>query len=122
MDLTMDDRELQNLLTRWRAWSCSGGNGLGFSNSTVEHRLMCQGVTDKVTGSHDLEDEECEVLDCAISNMPSRMKKVIKLKYLFGWLNKDAAKTLNMSLASYKSFLIQSRAWLCGHLSNSKIK
>jgi len=114
----MDDKELQNLLIRWKIWSKISNNILGFSNSTVEHRLMVGGITDKITGSFENEDSQCEILDCAISKMPVRMKKVIKLKYLFGWLNKDAAKTLNMSLASYKSYLIQSRAWLCGNLSN----
>ena len=115
----MDDRELQNLLTRWRTWSRSTSNGIGWSYSTIEYRLMLEGVTQSVTGSRDKEDPECEVLDSAISRMPKKMKKIIKLKYLFGWLNKDSAIELNMSLTSYKNTLIQSRAWLCGHMSNT---
>jgi len=114
----MTDNELQNLLVLWREWSQSSNSCLGYSNSTIEYRLMSQGITAKITGSKDFENKDCEILDFAISKMPQRMKKIIKLKYLFGFLNKDAAKTLNMSLAGYKSFLIQSRAWLCGHLSN----
>lgn len=113
----MDDRELQNLLIRWRKWSRTH-NALGFKSISVEYRLMREGVTDKVTGSYEIEDIECEILDIAISKMPKSMKKIIKLKYLFGWTNKDAAKTQSMSLASYKTILITSRAWLCGHLTN----
>jgi len=117
----MDDQELQALLVRWRNWSQCHSD-LGFKSITIEYKLMREGVTNKVTGSHEIEDTDCEILDCAISRMPNRMKKVIKLKYLFGWTNKDAARTVKMSLAGYKTYLISSRSWLCGHMSNSKIK
>lgn len=115
--MKMDDKQLQALLMRWRNWSRSNFDELGYKSVTVEYELMKSGNISKQTGSKTIEDKECEELDKAIAVMPHKMKKIIKLKYLFHWLNKDAAKVLGMSLPSYKNQIVLCRSWLCGKLS-----
>ncbi len=112
----MCEREMEKLLDLWREWAdaCSQG---GFKTRTIEHQLMIEGAITRTTGSNTLESPACEQLDAAISKMPDRMKKAVKLKYLFGWTNKDAAKTLKMSISSYKNFTVRCRKWLCNEFS-----
>ena len=112
----MDDRELENLLDRWRDWSSDGAR-TGFKTRTIEHQLMIEGAVTRTTGSHVKEDPECERLDAAISAMPLNMHKAIKLKYLFGWTNKDAAKVFKMAIPTYNQLMQRCRAWLCGKLT-----
>ena len=113
----MDERDLDRLLDRWREWSQSNCTGMGFKNRTIEHQLMIEGAVTRATGSHVIEDPACEILDSAISKMPPQMKKVVKLKYLFGWTNKDAAKVMHMSVPTYKQLSFRCRSWLCGKLT-----
>lgn len=113
----MEEHELETLLDLWRDWSHSTPMG-GFKNRTIEHQLMIEGATTRVTGSHSLESPDCERLDAAISKMPDKMKKAVKLKYLFGWTNKEAAKTMRMSIPTYKQFTYRCRSWLCGKMTD----
>lgn len=113
----MGEEELERLLDRWREWSSGGSSGLGFKNRSIEHQLMIEGAITRLTGSNVTEDPECERLDAAISNMPARMHKAVKLKYLFGWTNKDASKAMKMPLPTYKILMVRCRSWLCGRLS-----
>ncbi len=113
----MDDNELKMLLIQWREWSRSSNESLGYNSKSIEYTLMKEGMVIKATGSNVSENIECELLDHAIALMPQKLKKIIKLKYLFHWLNKDAAKTLGMSVPSYKDHVIRSRMWLCGKLT-----
>lgn len=113
----MDDKELQTLLVRWRIWSQSNYDSLSYSSTSIEYKLMNEGMVIRSTGNITIEDVECESLDHAISKMPKRLKKIIKMKYLFKWLNKDAAKALSISMPSYKDRVVQSRMWLCGKLT-----
>ena len=113
----MDERELDILFDRWRDWS-SDGSQTGFKNKTIEYQLMTQGVVTRSTGSNVKEDPECEKLDAAISAMPKQMHKAVKLKFLFGFTNKDASKELKMPLPTYKSLIQRCRAWLCGRLTD----
>lgn len=114
----MEERELELLLDLWREWSHSNDFGLGFKSKTIESELMVSGAVTRITGSHTMESPECERLDAAISKMPDRMKKAIKLKYLFGWTNKDAAKAMRIAIPTYKQLTFRCRAWLCGRLSD----
>lgn len=113
----MDDKELQLLLKTWREWSRSNFESIGYNSVTIEYKLMKEGMVIKSTGSNVIENPECELLDHAIAIMPYKLKKIIKLKYLFHWLNKDAAKVLGMSVPSYKDHVMRSRMWLCGQLT-----
>lgn len=113
----MEERELERLLDLWREWSQSNCTGMGFKNRTIEHQLMIEGAVTRATGSNVMESPECERLDAAISKMPPQMKKVIKLKYLFGFTNKDAAKTMRMAVPTYKNLTYRCRSWLCGILT-----
>lgn len=113
----MEERELDLLFDRWRAWSHSDNFGIGFKSYVIEHQLMIEGAVTRVTGGTVIEDEECERLDAAISKMPPTMKKAVKLKYLFGWTNKDAAKAMRMAIPTYKQLNQRCRSWLCGRLT-----
>lgn len=113
----MEEHELERLLDLWREWSHSAPSG-GFKNRTIEHQLMIEGAITRATGSHTLESPDCERLDAAISKMPDRMKKAVKLKYLFGWTNKDAAKAMHVSIPTYKQLTYRCRSWLCGQLTD----
>jgi len=113
----MDEQTIEKLLDLWREWSSTSSTG-GFKNRTIEHQLMIEGAITRATGSHTLESPACERLDAAISKMPDRMKKAVKLKYLFGWTNKDAAKAMKMSIPSYRQFTNRCRSWLCGKLTD----
>lgn len=115
----VDERELDHLLDRWRDWSSDGFN-TGYKTRTIEHQLMIEGAVTRSTGSNVKEDPDCEKLDAAISMMPSNMKRAIKLKYLFGFTNKDAAQTLKLPLPTFKSLIQRCRAWLCGKLTENK--
>jgi len=114
----MEEQDLEKLLDLWREWSQSNINGSGFKNRTIEHQLMIEGAVTRATGSHVLESPDCERLDAAISKMPDRMKKAVKLKYLFAWTNKDAAKAMKMSVPTYKQFTTRCRSWLCGKMTD----
>lgn len=112
----MDDRELDNLLDRWRDWSSDAAQ-TGFKTRTIEHQLMIEGAVTRTTGSQVKEDPDCEKLDAAVSAMPTQMHKAVKLKFLFGFTNKDAAEALKMAIPTYKSLIQRCRAWLCGKLT-----
>ncbi len=114
----MEERELEKLLDLWREWSQSNCTGTGFKNRTIEHQLMIEGAITRATGSHVMESPDCERLDAAISKMPPQMKKVIKLKYLFGFTNKDAAKAMRMTTTPYKNLVSRCRSWLCGMMTH----
>lgn len=116
-DRLMEEHEIEKLLDLWRDWSHSSQTG-GFKSRTIEHQLMIEGAITRATGSHVFESPECERLDSAIAKMPDRMKKAVKLKYLFGWTNKDAAKTMTMSIPAYRQFINRCRSWLCGKLTD----
>jgi len=105
------DPDLQIILARWREWSQLGVAGSsGYKTRTIEHQLMIEGALTKVTGSLMMEDPECEQLDAAIAKLPDKMKKAIKLKYLFNFTNKDAAQAVRMSLSGYKRFICRCRS------------
>ncbi len=113
---SITEQDLDLLLDRWRAWSQDKDN-LGFKSRTIENRLMVEGANSSRGKGETIEDPGCEVLDSVISSMPEKMHKTIKLKYLYGWRNKDTAKKLKMTTSSFKIFLVRCRAWLCGRLS-----
>lgn len=113
----MDDKDLQILLKRWREWSNSDFGALGYCSNTIEFTLMNEGMVIKSTGNTYSDNPDCELLDHAIAIMPKNLKKIIKMKYLYGWTNKDAALTLKMALPTYKDLIMRSRMWLCGKLS-----
>jgi len=113
----MNEKELEKLLDLWREWSSSSQTG-GFKNRTIEHQLMIEGAITRTTGSHTMESPDCERLDAAISKMPDRMKKAVKLKYLFGFTNKDGAKAMRMPIPTYRKFTDRCRIWLCAKLSD----
>jgi len=112
----MEERELDILFDRWRDWS-SDGEQTGYKTKTIEYQLMTEGAVTRSTGSNVKEDPDCEKLDAAISAMPKQMHKAVKLKFLFGFTNKDASKALKMPLPTYKSLIQRCRAWLCGRLT-----
>jgi len=112
----MEESDLDVLFDRWRDWSSDGAQ-TGFKTRTIEHQLMIEGAVTRATGSNIKEDPECELLDAAISKMPHQMKKAVKLKFLFGWTNKDAAKALHMAQPTYKQLIQRCRSWLCGKLT-----
>lgn len=105
----MDDRELDEVLDRWRKGSALCDNGLGYKRKTIEHTLMVEGMVIRSTGGLAIDDPDCEKIDAIVSKMPTLMKKAIKFKYLFGWRNADAAKVFKMSLSSYKRFIVKCR-------------
>jgi len=114
----MTDRELQIILDRWREWSQLGIAGSsGYKTRTIEHQLMIEGALTKITGGFVVDDPECELLDSAIATMPIRMKKTIKLKYLFNFTNKDASLALKMTLSTYNRYVVRCRDYLGRALS-----
>ena len=113
-DKMISDQELQVILCRWREWSQLGVSGSsGYKTRTIEHQLMIEGALTKLTGSMTIEDPECEQLDSAIAKLPKKMKKAMKLKYLFNFTNKDAAKVFGMSLSTYKRYIVRCRECVC---------
>jgi DNA-directed RNA polymerase specialized sigma24 family protein len=113
----MEEKELEILFDRWRDWS-SDGSQTGFKTRTIEYQLMIEGAVTRSTGSNVKEDPECEKLDAAVSAMPQQMNKAVKLKFLFGFNNKDGAKALKMAVPTYKNLIQRCRSWLCGRLTD----
>jgi len=113
----MKDEELKTVLKMWHDWSKSNFESLGYNSKSIEYTLMKEGMVIKSTGNNEAENIICEQLDHAIAIMPNQLKVIIKFKYLYLWINKDAAKVLGISMPSYKDRVVQSRMWLCGQLS-----
>lgn len=116
----MDDNEVIELLDRWRLWSRLNNSELGFKTSQMVQLSKCSdGLPQR---NLDRNDQDCERLDAAISSMPKKMSKLIKLKYLYGWINRDTAKALDMNINTFKILAVQCRAWLAGRLSQQNTK
>jgi len=111
----MIDSELKILLFEWRKWSQISHNMTSFSSTSPIYGL--QAGSARLTGSFETESIQCELLDKSIAIMPNVMKKTIKLKYLYGWTDKDASSRLKMSSAAYKNHVRLSRMWLLGYLT-----
>jgi len=118
----LNDNYLQVILDRWPIWSQSNTIGVsGFKTRTIEHQLMTEGVLTRITGGFVMEDIECELLDSTIAGMPLRMKKAVKGKYLFNYRNKDAAKDLKISIATYKRYIIRCREYLLNRMGGKNL-
>lgn len=70
---------------------------------------MVTGTVIQCSNQEPQDDDTLVFLDGLIARMPKNLKKIIKLKYLFGWRNKDAAHSMNVGLTKYKETVIKAR-------------
>ena len=113
---------VENRLEEWAEWF-SGGNwyGLGFSNCSIVHRLMTEGVIVKaeraVNISSNKSAEEMENLIQEMWKQNEDLANALRINYLTKGSIRFKAIKFSCDRRELASFLNMARYWLAGRLT-----
>ncbi len=113
-------------LQEWANWFDKGNfYGIGFSTSTIEYRLMTEGIVSNQPGYKTLHcNDEAEEIENLISEMHKQnFKMSLALRHHYFGYNKshDRRSALPFSRTQLQTYLGMGRQWLAGRLS-AKVK
>lgn len=114
---TLSDNDIKTCLLMWREWASTDCHKPNFTrvrygNHTTSVARLIPNASDNV-----ISNVNCMDIDGAVSKMPKKMRKAIKLKYLFGFADQEAAQVLGIFLNEFDTYMHHCRYWLIKNLS-----
>jgi hypothetical protein len=109
-------------LNQWAEWfTCVNLHGIGFPSSSIEYRLMTEGViinstAPKQTPCHE-DAEEIESLVKEIERENKKMGLALRSQYFGNVKSRERAKRLGMCHSQFRNYVDLGRQWLVGRLS-----
>lgn len=120
----MDNKFIQYLdhrINRWvNYYSKDNFYGIGFSDRSLIHHLMVEGIVISSTAPKLMGDEDAEEIEsmvCEMNFYNSKMATALRLHYFHS--NKSQfmqAQELNISKARFRSYVEMAYQWLAGRL------
>ena len=102
--MTADQRYADTLLSYWAKWVKTSTYG-GYPRSTIESRLMEEGVLIPTIGKLESSDDLAEAIECIVIKLPHNTKKLLKIEYLTYDTRKNKQKRLHLSRYKYEQIL-----------------
>lgn len=110
-------------LRRW-ASVCGGKEGLGYPAVTITWRLMREGAGAAMRASSSSRfvdiPEDMQAIDMAVSRLPDRLRKVIRLYYLDRRSVRDVAECLGVSKHAAGQQLDAAHYYLAGAIGDTQ--
>ena len=102
--------DVNQALVLWSDWAACG-HGLGYSSTTISYLMIIYGGTaPRGQGKAVMEvNKLMERLDSIVAGMPTKMKRVTKVAYLWPGTKRDKMCRLHMNDLSYDNYL--GRIW-----------
>ncbi len=109
-----DKAYIDALLTYWGRWARSRIiSGHGYSSESVEYRLMRDGMISSSTDNHiEPSDDIAESVESIIVQMPTKMKKVVKIEYIVYASRKHKQEICRLGRRQYEDLLTRGRNWV----------
>ncbi len=116
---------LEKRLEEWATWFIRGhANGLGFSERSIEFRLITEGIITKSTAPQTVpiheEAEEIEALVSEMNDYHKPMADALRIQYFSQEGFKERAMQLGISYPLFQNHVKLARYWLAGRLSAEK--
>lgn len=102
--MTPDQRYADTLLSYWGKWVRTSYFG-GYPSTTIESRLMEEGVLIPTIGKIEGSDDLAETIEYIITKFPCNTKKLLKIEYLTYDTRKNKQKRLRLSRYKYEQIL-----------------
>lgn len=109
-------------LVQWADWfSKNNLYGLGYPSSTIEYRLMKEGVLINSTSPRQfLSNTDAEEIELLVKELERNIRNIglaLRSQYFGQKTSRERAERLGMSYAQFRILVDQGRLWLAGRLS-----
>lgn len=113
----LSDNDIQICLTIWQRWAATDNHKLSFSS--MNYKIGLRDTKSLLLLKNKAEHGRIDslTLDQAIASMPKKMRKAIKLKYLFGFVDSESAQVLCIHDNDFDHYIFQCRRYLARKLS-----
>ena len=124
-------QQLTKILGWWGDWVRAGRTWpnypLGYPTTSVEYRMMREGVVGSAAKGHQMRsrvplrftlDPEVESVDRALQRMPEGLRAVLCARYVRGMSLRDGARAVGVTINEFRTQHRMALAWLDGKLAD----
>lgn len=118
-------KDLEERLYQWADWYSRGNFfGLGYPTTSVEYRIMTEGILARTNGPKSLPSnesaEQIEELVKQMAKQSERMAQALRCHYFMPGSLRNKAAYLQISHSHFKYYVDLAHQWLAGNLNARK--